>query len=162
MLDGFVGWEEDGNASLMELKCLSHLTTLEIQVLDDKLLPEDWFFSGLRNYKLLIGKHWKPNMLSACESSRIVNLELKTSTGLMHKNKESMRGTEVLYLDEVKGVEDLLFNNGTRNLNSLDKIGIEGFRKLQILDISRCDVLKDLFPVFICGMFSAASTCSET
>ncbi|XP_065850291.1 probable disease resistance protein At4g27220 [Euphorbia lathyris] len=137
MLNGFHGWELEGNASLVELKNLSHLTTLEIEVEDEKLLPKDWFFNGLQNYKIYVGHFHLSFGSEEYESSRVLQLEL-TSIGLMHRIKEFLKGTEVLHLDEVKGIENLLFDYGQLETDSLGK--------LRFLEIRNCHSLKNLFP----------------
>ncbi|XP_065849320.1 probable disease resistance protein At4g27220 isoform X2 [Euphorbia lathyris] len=135
MLNSFHGWELEGNASLVELKNLSRLTTLEIQVEDGKLLPKDWFFNGLQNYKIHVG-HWRWS--KEYKSSRVLQLELTTNIGLMHRIKEFLKGTEVLYLGELKGTENLLFDYG--------QLETDSFGKLRFLEIRNCHSLKNLFP----------------
>ncbi|XP_065850289.1 probable disease resistance protein At4g27220 [Euphorbia lathyris] len=135
MLNSFHGWELEGNASLVELKNLSRLTTLEIQVEDGKLLPKDWFFNGLQNYKIHVG-HWRWS--KEYKSSRVLQLELATNSGLMHRIKEFLKGTEVLYLGELKGTENLLFDYG--------QLETDSFGKLRFLEIRNCHSLKNLFP----------------
>ncbi|KAF2318285.1 hypothetical protein GH714_004527 [Hevea brasiliensis] len=61
MLKSFGQWELQGlnssnNASLAELKNLSRLTTLEIDVPDVKMLPKDLFSNKLERYDIVIGK----------------------------------------------------------------------------------------------------------
>ncbi|XP_065849123.1 probable disease resistance protein At4g27220 [Euphorbia lathyris] len=133
MLNSFHGWELEGNASLVELKNLSHLTTLEIEVEEDKLLPKDWFFNGLQNYKIYVGHFRSYFGCEEHESSRMLQLGLTTSIGLMHRIKEFLKGTEVLYL----GNENLLFD--------YSQLETDSFGKLRILKISKCP-LKNLFP----------------
>ncbi|XP_065849315.1 probable disease resistance protein At4g27220 [Euphorbia lathyris] len=149
MLNSFHGWGAEGNASLVELKNLSQLTTLEIQVKDDKLLPKDWFFDGLRNYRISIG-NWYGFDNIEYESSRMLKLELQTSIGLTHRIKEFLRETEVLYLGAVKGIEKLLYDSEVENLNRLENIDCGHFgiisQKLRILDISKCNELMIVFP----------------
>ncbi|XP_065849317.1 probable disease resistance protein At4g27220 isoform X2 [Euphorbia lathyris] len=138
MLNSFHAWEVEGNASLVELKNLSHLTTLEIQVEDDKLLPDDWFFSGMRNYKISVGDwrwYWFDHI--EYETSRMLKLELKTSIGLIHRIKEFLKGTEVLHLGEVNGIENLLYDSSKMKID---------YGQLRILKITECNSLKNLFP----------------
>ncbi|KAF2294514.1 hypothetical protein GH714_012128 [Hevea brasiliensis] len=63
MSNSFDRWEADGirnqgNASLAELEYLSHLMTLEIQILDANILPKHLFSNGLQSYRILIGDGW--------------------------------------------------------------------------------------------------------
>jgi hypothetical protein len=60
MGNSFVQWEAEGlnNASLAELKHLSHLTTLEIQIPNASNLPKDLSFEKLERYVISIGDEW--------------------------------------------------------------------------------------------------------
>ena len=60
MENSFTGWEVEGsndkktNASLDELKYLSHLGPLDMEVPDAKLLPKGILFENLIRFKILI------------------------------------------------------------------------------------------------------------
>ncbi|XP_058000274.1 uncharacterized protein LOC131169102 isoform X2 [Hevea brasiliensis] len=111
--NSFVEWEAEaisnqGNANLAELEGLSHLRTLEIQVVDAKIIPKALFFNGLQRYRILIGDvwDWRVNF----ETSRTLKLKLKTSSYLEHGIRVLLRETEDLYLDEVRGIENVLYD----------------------------------------------------
>jgi Leucine-rich repeat (LRR) protein len=57
MRKSFVQWEAEGlnNASLVELKNLSHLINLEIHIPDVSNLPKDLLFEKLERYVILVG-----------------------------------------------------------------------------------------------------------
>ncbi|KAJ9185573.1 hypothetical protein P3X46_005190 [Hevea brasiliensis] len=111
--NSFVEWEAEaisnqGNASLAELEGLSHLRTLEIQVVDAKIIPKALFFNGLQRYRILIGDVW--GWHGNFETSRTLKLKLKTSSYLEHGIRVLLRETEDLYLDEVRGIENVLYD----------------------------------------------------
>ncbi|KAJ9175175.1 hypothetical protein P3X46_013754 [Hevea brasiliensis] len=108
MSNSFDQWEADGirnqgNASLAELEYLSHLMTLEIQILDAKILPKRLFSNGLQSYRILIGDGWDWN--GNYETSRMLKLKLKTSIHSEYGVKVLLRETEDLYLDELRVME---------------------------------------------------------
>ncbi|KAF2294532.1 hypothetical protein GH714_012311 [Hevea brasiliensis] len=97
MSNSFDQWEADGirnqgNASLAELEYLSHLMTLEIQILDAKILPKRLFSNGLQSYRILIGYGWDWN--GNYETSRMLKLKLKTSIHSEYGVKVLLRETE--------------------------------------------------------------------
>jgi len=76
----FVQWEAEGinNASLDELKNLSHLISLEIHIPYSNNLPKDRLFEKLKRYVILVGDVWDwPT--NQGEASRILKLKLNTS-----------------------------------------------------------------------------------
>ncbi|XP_058000235.1 uncharacterized protein LOC110660411 isoform X2 [Hevea brasiliensis] len=110
--NSFVEWEAEaisnqGNASLAELEGLSHLRTLEIQVVDAKMIPKALFFNGLQRYRILIGDVW--GWPGNFETSRTLKLKLETSSYLERGIGVLLRETEDLYLDEVTGIENVLY-----------------------------------------------------
>ncbi|RVW90303.1 Disease resistance protein [Vitis vinifera] len=60
MGNSFTQWGGEGNsnACLAELKHLSHLTSLDIQIPDSKLLPKDIVFDNLERYRIFVGDVW--------------------------------------------------------------------------------------------------------
>jgi hypothetical protein len=108
MGNSFVQWEAEGlnNASLAELKNLSHLITLEIHIPDANNLPKDLLFEKLERYVILVGDVWDwPD--NQGEVSRILKLKLNTSfqSEVGIQLMLLMKRTENFYLDELKGVK---------------------------------------------------------
>ncbi|XVF42838.1 hypothetical protein PTKIN_Ptkin01aG0397500 [Pterospermum kingtungense] len=64
MGNSFVQWEAEGrpiersNASLVELKALSCLTALEVQIPNAEIIPKDFFFEKLQRHKIFTGEAW--------------------------------------------------------------------------------------------------------
>ncbi|XP_062144691.1 probable disease resistance protein At4g27220 [Alnus glutinosa] len=134
MGNSFVQWEAEGlnNASLAELKNLSHLITLEIHIPDESNLPKDLLFEKLERYVILVGDVWDwPD--NQGEASRILKLKLNTNfqSAVGIKLMLLIKRTENLYLDELKGV--------TSVLNEFDR---EGFQQLKHLHIQNNSEIK--------------------
>ncbi|KAJ4830521.1 hypothetical protein Tsubulata_029220, partial [Turnera subulata] len=193
MQNSFDGWENEGQnaASLVELNHLPRLTNLEIRIRDVRTMPKEFPAEKLQRYRILIGSSWDWD--GSFETSKMLKLKLDTDI----RNNESygicnlIKKAEALYMDEVKGVENLLYdldrearllfkhlhlqNNSEikyivnrvdgassdtvfpmlktlflHNLVSLEKIFhgkfmAQLFGKLEILEVSDCIKLKNLF-----------------
>jgi len=127
MGNSFVQWSAEGlnNASIAELKNLSHLITLEIHIPDASNLPKDLLFEKLERYVILVGDVWDwPK--NRGEASRILKLKLNTSfqSEVGIQLMLLMKRTENLYLDELKGVKSVL-----------NEFNREGFQQLKHLHI---------------------------
>jgi Leucine-rich repeat (LRR) protein len=134
MGNSFVQWSAEGlnNASIAELKNLSHLITLEIHIPDANNLPKDLLFEKLERYVILVGDVWDwPK--NRGEASRKLKLKLDTSfqfeVGI--QLMLLMKRTENLYLNELKGVESVL-----------NKFNREGFQQLKHLHIQNNTKIK--------------------
>ncbi|KAF2322527.1 hypothetical protein GH714_017537 [Hevea brasiliensis] len=130
-MESFGQWELQGlnssnNASLAELKNLSRLTTLEIDVPDVKMLPKDLFSNKLERYDIVIGK--KRYRYDEYLSSRRLRIRLNTDIHLDHGVDLLLKKAEVLYLDNVKGIKSILYD-----------MDWEGFPQLKHLDIKNSD-----------------------
>ncbi|KAG8650691.1 disease resistance protein At4g27190-like [Manihot esculenta] len=149
MSNSFVEWEADGNnASLAELEKLSQLTTSEMQILDDKILPKHLFSNGrLQRFRILIGDNWDWD--GNYKTSRTLKLKLKASIHSGYGIKVLLRETEDLCLDEVRGAENLLYD-----------IEGDGFPKLKYLRVQNNHVIQhiinstkwaacDVFPILV-------------
>ena len=87
-------------ASLAELKHLSLLTTLELNILNANMLPKNLLFKKLKRYKIFIGDVW--DQFDKPESSRALKLMLNSSFELEQGIKMLLSGIEDLCLDELK------------------------------------------------------------
>ncbi|XP_062145329.1 disease resistance protein At4g27190-like [Alnus glutinosa] len=105
MGNNFVQWEAEklNNASLVELKHLSHLTTLEIDIRDASNLPKDFLFKKLERYVIFVGDVWDRSYKR--EVSKTLKLKLNESFQSEVGIKMLLKRTESLYLDELKGVK---------------------------------------------------------
>ena len=73
MENSYTQWEVEGksNAYVAELKHLSYLTTLDVQIPDAKLFPKDIVFDNLMKYRIFVGDVW------SWEENRETNKTLK-------------------------------------------------------------------------------------
>ncbi|KAJ9682446.1 hypothetical protein PVL29_018376 [Vitis rotundifolia] len=125
MENSFTQWEEEGksNACLAELKHLSHLTSLDIQIPDAKLLPKDLVFDNLVRYRIFVGDVWSWGGIFEANSTLKLN-KFDTSLHLVDGISKLLKRTEDLHLHELCG--------GT---NVLSKLNREGFLKLKHLNV---------------------------
>ncbi|KAH9687048.1 hypothetical protein KPL70_014621 [Citrus sinensis] len=110
MGDSFSQWDKvegGSNASLAELKGLSKLTTLEIQVRDAQILPQDLVLVELQRYKICIGEAWRMWGVTS-EISRLVRLHGLENVSTLLENygmKMLLKEAEEIHLNELKGPE---------------------------------------------------------
>ncbi|XP_021281818.1 uncharacterized protein LOC110414745 isoform X3 [Herrania umbratica] len=117
--DSFVQWEDEvqgserRNASLEELKHLSHLATLYVNIPNAQIIPERLFSEKLDRYKIIIGDGaW--DWYDEHECSRTLRLKLDTCIYLDHGVKLLLKKTEDLYVDQLEGIKNVVaeLNNG--------------------------------------------------
>ncbi|XP_058003639.1 probable disease resistance protein At4g27220 [Hevea brasiliensis] len=107
----FVQWEGEEhdapreNANLAELKLLTNLVSLDIHIIDAKILPRDLFFEKLERFNIVIGDIWDWSWEE--ETSRTLKLKLNTRIQLK-SIKLLLTRTENLYLDDLKGVKNVI------------------------------------------------------
>lgn len=131
MENGFKNWEcndgksEPSNATLDELNGLSKLSTLEIHVLTDTLVPENLpIITQLEKFRILIGDCWdwsddhqrEGNMLKLKGDSRSILLK-----GWVQATLDRI---EDLYLDGLKGT--------LKSIHSLSIGGFAGIKRLHV------------------------------
>ncbi|XP_041016216.1 probable disease resistance protein At4g27220 [Juglans microcarpa x Juglans regia] len=138
MGNSFDHWEAEGpnderkNASLAELKHLSKLTSLEIQIPDANNLPEDIMFEKLERYTICIGDVWQW-IDSADQSSRTLKLKLNSNFQSKFWIKMLLKRTRRLHLDELDGVKSVI-----------PEIDEEGFKQLMHLQIQNNGEIKHI------------------
>ena len=133
MENSFTQWDMEGksNACLAELKHLTHLTSLDIQIPDGKLLPKDFVFDNLVRYKIFVGDDW--NWEENYKTNTTLKLKELDSTSLHLADgiKQLLKRTQDLHLDELCG--------GT---NAVSKLDGEGFPKLKHLNVESSPEIK--------------------
>ncbi|KAH9686988.1 Disease resistance protein [Citrus sinensis] len=133
MGDSFSQWDKvegGSNASLAELKGLSKLTTLEIQVRDAQILLQDLVFVELSRYRICIGEVWDIWPVDS-ETSRLMKLHGLENVSSLLENygmKMLLKETEDINLYELKGVQNVV--------HELDDG--EGFPRLKHLRVESC------------------------
>ncbi|CAN6700213.1 unnamed protein product [Malus baccata var. baccata] len=118
-IKSFKQWEGEGlvdgrrsNASVSELKNLSHLSALDIHVPDANLLPTNLFSDNLERYTILIGDCWKyPDIFATCYN--MLKLKLTRSNQFDRGIKSLVKRCEQLYLDgmEIVSIISFLFHS---------------------------------------------------
>lgn len=135
-----IKWEEENspkqnkNASLAELRQLSNLTVLELQIPEIWVLPRDLklMFEKLKKFKIVIGKVWEWVQMEKGNLNTLM-LKLGTSIHLEHGIKALIKRVENLYLDEVDGIQNVLF-----------QLNWEGFPLLKLLHIQNNAKMKHI------------------
>ncbi|XP_061354809.1 uncharacterized protein LOC133299367 [Gastrolobium bilobum] len=115
--------KQNENASLAELRELSNLTALELQIREAWILPRDLTFEKLERYKIVIGDVWEWFDIEDV-TLKTLKLKLRSNIHLEHGIKALIKRAENLYLDEVDGISNVLYQ-----LNG------EGFPLLKYLHI---------------------------
>ncbi|KAM4108529.1 hypothetical protein ACB094_03G051500 [Castanea mollissima] len=147
--NSFTQWEVEGlnneRASLAELKHLSQLTTLEVHIPIANLLPKDLLFKKLIRYKIVIGDVW--DWYDKHENSRILKLKLHTSFQLERGIKMLLNGIEDLFLDELKGVQNIIYELDTKGFQQLKHLHVQNNVEIKYIIDSRGLVISDVvFP----------------
>jgi hypothetical protein len=107
--NSFHHWDIEGhnNASLIELEHLSHLTNLDVHMLDSHVMSMDLFSRKLERFRIFIGDVWDWD--GAYETLRTLKLKLNESTDhLKHGVLMLLKRTEDLYLFEMKGIKNVI------------------------------------------------------
>ncbi|KAG6703264.1 hypothetical protein I3842_07G075400 [Carya illinoinensis] len=154
--NSFIQWDPEGlsnNASLAELKNLSHLTTLEIHIRDASNLPKDIWLTKLERYMILVGnvcwdwfeKHetWFDNCESGFgmrETSRTLTLKLQTNLKADDGIRMLLKRTENLYLDELKGVRSVVHELDTEGFQKLKHLHIQNNSEIRYIVNSRIPI----------------------
>ena len=109
MSDSFDQWEGEGrnNASLAELKELSCLKTLDIHVPNAHIIPQDLSLKRLDRYRIFIGDGW--DWSGKYETLKTLKLKLSSSRYLSEEIRSLLNIAEDVYLDELKGVKNVLY-----------------------------------------------------
>ena len=126
MGNSFTQWEMEGksNACLFELNNLTLLTSLDIQIPDVKLLPEDRVFDNLVRFKIFVGDVWRWE--KRYKTDKMLKLN-KLDTSLLH----AMDGMSKL----LKRSEDLHLRELCGGTDAVSKLDGEGFPKLKHLKV---------------------------
>ncbi|KAH9752664.1 Disease resistance protein [Citrus sinensis] len=130
---------ERSNASLDELMHLPRLTTLEIDVKNDSILPEGFLARKLERFKISIGnesfmppksitREWfqsRPHFLINSNRESLRELKLKLDfMDICSMKLQGINNVEYLWFDKLQGVKNVLFDLDT-----------EGFSQLKLLHV---------------------------
>uniref|UniRef100_A0A2N9IHJ5 AAA+ ATPase domain-containing protein n=1 Tax=Fagus sylvatica TaxID=28930 RepID=A0A2N9IHJ5_FAGSY len=138
--NSFTQWEVEGlnneRASLAELKHLSQLTTLEVHIPDANMLPKDLLLEKLKMWD------WSDKH----ENSRALKLKLNTSFQLESGIKMLLNGIEDLCLDELKGVESIIYELDTEGFQQLKHLHVQNNVEIKYIINPRLVIDDVVFP----------------
>lgn len=154
MAHSFTGWEKvDGgsNASLVELKGLLKLTTLDIDIPDAQTMLQDLVSVDLERFSIFIGsvRGWYDKY----ETSRMMKFRELEKSFLLgnYRMKRLLKRTKDLFLHDLKGVQNVF--------NELDDG--KGFPQLKHLHVNTCSEILHIVSSerFIARSFPCWSHC---
>ena len=147
-LPSTVEWEveeqstERSNAMVSELDNLYHLIMLHIHIQNYEILPKAMVFERLVSYRIVIGSDlFKEEML---EASRILKLNISFQSDDGYK--VLLRKCEALFLGEMKGVKNILYELDSEGFQSLKHLTVQDNDEIQYI-IKSMGVLGSVFPI---------------
>ncbi|ESR45749.1 hypothetical protein CICLE_v10000221mg [Citrus x clementina] len=150
------------NASLDELMHLPRLTTLEIDVKNESMLPEGFLARKLERFKIHIGnglfthpmiagQNWfKSRQHFLIDRDRKISRAVKLKLDFMDICSMKLQGinnVECLWLDKLQGIENVLFNLDTEGFSQLKILWVQNNPDFFCIVDSREMVACDAFPL---------------
>ncbi|GLT87854.1 hypothetical protein SLE2022_059110 [Rubroshorea leprosula] len=152
MINSFDQWQfieqhenQNGNASLAELKHLQKLTTLEVCINDIQMIPEGLFNAELKRYRIFLGDLWKYRS-SSSENTKIFKLELKAGSSHSSVTK-LLKVCEELHLEGLHGVKNVVYQLENEGFQKLRYLYVRNAPGIQFMIDSERLVCSDPFPV---------------
>ncbi|TXG59161.1 hypothetical protein EZV62_016990 [Acer yangbiense] len=149
MGNSFVQWDVEGqsNASLVELKQLSRLTTVDVQVPNAQIIsqPQDLSFGNLERFRIFIGEVW--DWSDKYDTSKTVKLELSSSNYLSNGIKSLLNITEDVHLDKLKGVKSVVYELNGKGFPQLKHLHVQNGSEIQYIANSIGEDLCIVFPL---------------
>ncbi|KAK3031760.1 hypothetical protein RJ639_036640 [Escallonia herrerae] len=148
MMNSFVNWgdegQEDGrsNATLAELKSLSALSALELDISDVKVFPNDLFFKKLIRFRVNLGSYW----LVSNPFPTVLRLRLDQSFALQSGINMLLKRTQYLILENCPQVLKNI-------LDDLKKEGFAYLKGLEVYDNEEVEYLADTMGCLSDGFF---------
>ncbi|XP_052297103.1 disease resistance protein RPS2-like [Citrus sinensis] len=164
----FIEWEVEranskrSNASLDELMHLPRLTTLEIHVKNDSIIPEGFLARKLERFKISIGnesfmhpmgvgQYWFeswPHFSINSDRKSLRALKLKLDfMDICSMKLQGINNVECLWLDKLQGIENVLFNLDTEGFSQLKLLWVQNNPDIFCIVDSREMVACDAFPL---------------
>ncbi|GKV49704.1 hypothetical protein SLEP1_g56439 [Rubroshorea leprosula] len=152
MANSFDQWQfieqhenQNGNASLAELKNLKKLTTLEVCINDIQMIPEGLFNAERKRYKIFVGDLWR-HRYSSSENTKILKLELKAGSSHSSVTK-LLKVCEELHLEGLHGVKNVVYQLENEGFQKLRSLYVRNAPGIQFMIDSERLVCSDPFPV---------------
>ncbi|RVW17458.1 Disease resistance protein [Vitis vinifera] len=130
MKSSFTQWAVEGesNACLSELNHLSHLTTLEIDIPNAKLLPKDILFENLTRYGIFIG------VSGGLRTKRALNLyEVNRSLHLGDGMSKLLERSEELQFYKLSGTKYVLYPSDRESFRELKHLQVFNSPEIQYI-----------------------------
>ncbi|KAH9752720.1 Disease resistance protein [Citrus sinensis] len=181
-----VEWEveransERSNASLDELMLLPWLTTLEIDVKNDSILPEGFLARKLERFKISIGnesfmaslpvaKDWfrsRSNFLINDNHECLRELKLKLDfTDICSMKLQAINNVEYLWLDKLQGVKNVLFDLDTKGFPQLKFLWVQNnpdfFCIVDSMEMVACDAFPLLESLTLHNLINMERICID-
>ncbi|KAH9686666.1 Disease resistance protein [Citrus sinensis] len=181
-----VEWEveransERSNASLDELMLLPWLTTLEIDVKNDSILPEGFLARKLERFKISIGnesfmaslpvaKDWfrsRSHFLINDNHERLRELKLKLDfTDICSMKLQAINNVEYLWLDKLQGVKNVLFDLDTKGFPQLKFLWVQNnpdfFCIVDSMEMVACDAFPLLESLTLHNLINMERICID-
>ncbi|XP_044477797.1 probable disease resistance protein At4g27220 isoform X3 [Mangifera indica] len=148
---------------LEELKHLSKLTTLEMDISDDQILPKDFFSKKLERYYITIGNratnfgrsfiggdHGKHMSIKSYWINKFValrTLKLNLNSIIWQKELQCLSNVEFLCLEKLQGIKNDLFELDEKGFSHLKYLYVHNNPNiLCIVDSTKC-IPHDIFPL---------------
>ncbi|WJX17439.1 hypothetical protein P8452_07357 [Trifolium repens] len=150
-----INWEDvnstvqNENASIAELQNLPKLTALELQIRETWMLPRDMqlMFEKLNFFKIAIGDVWEWEDIED-ETLKTLKLKLGTNIHLEHEIKALIKGVENLYLDDVDGIQNVLYQLNGEGFPLLKHLHVQNNANLKhIVDSKDRNQIQVSFPI---------------
>ncbi|XP_022742510.1 uncharacterized protein LOC111293811 [Durio zibethinus] len=145
MRNSFDQWGVEGNVKLSELNPLTRLTALDVHIRSAHDMPAELFSKQLDRYKILIGEVWDWN--GKYDKERILKLKLTKGVRLDSGVKLLLQKTEDLYLDELKGIKNLLYELDDTGFPQLKNLHIQNGSEIQFIINSIAMPSRNIFPI---------------
>ncbi|KEH26494.1 NBS-LRR type disease resistance protein [Medicago truncatula] len=150
-----INWEDvnstvqNEHASIAELRKLPNLKALELQIRETWMFPRDFrlMFEKLERYKIAIGDVWD---WSDIEDGTLKTLMLKLGTNIHfeHGIKALIKGVENLYLDDVDGIQNVLYQLNGEGFPFLKHLHIQNNANMKhIVDSKERNQIHVSFPI---------------
>ncbi|KAK2454202.1 putative disease resistance protein [Trifolium repens] len=150
-----INWEDvnstvqNGNASIDELQKLPNLTALELQIRETWMLPKDMqlMFEKLNSFKIAIGNVWE---WADIEDGTLKTLMLKLGSNihLEHGIKALIKVVENLYLDDVDGIQNVLYQLNGEGFPLLKHLHVQNNPNMKhIVDSKERNQIHVSFPI---------------
>ncbi|WJX10991.1 hypothetical protein P8452_01654 [Trifolium repens] len=155
MGDTSINWEDvnsivnNGNAGIVELQELPKLTALELQIREICMLPRglQLMFEKLKYFKIAIGDVWEWADIKD-GTLKTLMLKLGTNIHLEHGIKALIKVVENLYLDDVDGIQNMLYNLSGEGFPLLKHLHIQNNANLKhIVDSKERNQILASFPI---------------